>query len=205
MNWFPASLANREMQNRTSMRYCYTLTKRAKRYKLTKSNKVLKRIWNNWNIHMLLMGMPNCTATLESSFFKLMYFNWQLFTLQYCGGFCHTSTWVSHGCTCVPSIPLPSPPHPSGLSQNTGFQCPLSRIKLGQVIYCTYRHIHVSMLFSQIIPPSPSPTESKTLFFLSVSLLLPRIEGRHYHLSKFHIYVLIYCIDVFLSDLLHTI
>ena len=27
------------------------------------------------------------------------------------------------------------------------------------------------MLFSQIIPPSPSPTESKSLFFTSVSLL----------------------------------
>ena len=28
------------------------------------------------------------------------------------------------------------------------------------------------MLFSQIIPPSPSPTESKRLFYTSVSLLL---------------------------------
>ena len=25
-----------------------------------------------------------------------------LITSQYCGGFCHTSTWISHGCTCVP-------------------------------------------------------------------------------------------------------
>ena len=31
---------------------------------------------------------------------------------------------------------------------------------------------YASMLFSQIIPPSPSP-ESKSLFFTSVSLLLP--------------------------------
>ena len=45
------------------------------------------------------------------------------------------------------------------------------------------------MPFSQIIPPSPSPTESKSLFFTSVSLLLSRIQGYHYHLSKFHIYV----------------
>ena len=28
--------------------------------------------------------------------FKI-YFNWRLITLQYCGGFCHTFTWISHG------------------------------------------------------------------------------------------------------------
>ena len=53
---------------------------------------------------------------------------------------------------------------------------------------------------SQIIPPSPSPTESKRLFFTSMSLLLSHIQGHRYHLSKFHIYVLVYCIGVFLSD-----
>ena len=42
---------------------------------------------------------------------------------------------------------------------------------------------------SKIIPPSPSPTESKRLFYTCVSLLLSRIQGCHYNLSKFHIYV----------------
>ena len=50
------------------------------------------------------------------------------------------------------------------------------------------------MPFSQIIPLSPSPTESKRLFYTSVSLLLSHIQGYRYHLSKFHIYVLVYCI-----------
>ena len=41
-------------------------------------------------------------------------FNCRLITLQYCSGFCHIFTWISHGCTCVPHPePLSHlPPHP---------------------------------------------------------------------------------------------
>ena len=46
-------------------------------------------------------------------------------------------------------------------------------------------------------PPSPSPTESKRLFYTSVSLLLSCIQGCRYHLSKFHIYALVYCLFIF--------
>ena len=52
--------------------------------------------------------------------------------------------------------------------------------------------------------PLPFP-ESKSPFYISVSLLLSHIEGYHYHLSKFHIYVLVYCICVFISGLLHSV
>ena len=40
-------------------------------------------------------------------------FNWRLITVQYCSGFCHTLTQISHGCTCVPQPEPPShlPPH----------------------------------------------------------------------------------------------
>ena len=41
--------------------------------------------------------------------------------------------------------------------------------------------------------PLPFP-QSPRLFYTSVSLLLSCIRGYHYHLSKFHIYALVYCI-----------
>ena len=105
---------------------------------------------------------------------------------------------------CSPSwtlLPPPSPYHPSWSC--TSPKHPVSCIKPGLVIHFLYDIIHVSMPFSQIIPPLPSPTESKRLFYTSVSLLLSHIQGYHHHLSKFHIYALIYCTGVFLSDLLH--
>ena len=49
---------------------------------------------------------------------------------------------------CPPSqtpLPSPSPSHPSGLSQSTSFECPVSCIKLGLVIYFTYGNIHSSV------------------------------------------------------------
>ena len=50
--------------------------------------------------------------------FSFIFISWRLITLQYCSGFCHTLTWISHGVACVPhSDPLsPFPPHPIPLS-----------------------------------------------------------------------------------------
>ena len=75
-------------------------------------------------------------------------------------------------------FPIPIPP-PTSLS--TGSLCVfpvhqpralVSCIPPGLVICFTLDKIHVSMLFSWNIPPSPSPTESKRLFYTSVSLFL---------------------------------
>ena len=109
---------------------------------------------------------------------------------------------------CSPSwtlLPPPSPYHPSGSSQCTSPKHPVSCIEPGLATRFIYDILHVSMPFSQVIPPSPSPTKSKRLFYTSVSLLLSHIQGYRYHLSKFHIYALVYCIGVFLSGLLQSV
>ena len=102
-------------------------------------------------------------------------------------------------------LPPPTPYHLSGSSPCTSPKHPVSCIKHRLAIDFLNDSIHVSMPFSKIIPPSPSPTESKSPFYTSVSLLLSHIQGYHYHLSKFHIYVLVYCIGVFLSGSLHSV
>ena len=102
-------------------------------------------------------------------------------------------------------FPPPTPYHLSRSSLCTGPKHPVSCIEHRLAIRFLHDSIHVSMPFSQIIPPSPSPSESKSPFYTSVSLLLSCIQGYHCHLSKFHIYVLVYCIDDFLTGLLHSV
>ena len=53
-------------------------------------------------------------------FFQLFFISWRLITLQYCSGFCHTLTWISHGLHEFPILILLLPPslsHPPGSSQ----------------------------------------------------------------------------------------
>ena len=74
--------------------------------------------------------------------------------------------------TCSPSwtlLPPPSPYPPSGSSQYTSPKHPVSCIEPGLATHFIHDIIHVSMPFSQISPPSPSPTESIRLIYTSVS------------------------------------
>ena len=162
-------------------------------------------------VFSLFIHAAACNSTGFTSFFfkfKFIYFNWRLITLQYCIGFAIHQHESATGIYTFPilnppptSLPIPSlwviPVHQP--------KHPVSFIKPGLVIHFLYDIRHVSMPFSQIIPPSPSPTGSKRLFYTSVSLFLSHIQGYCYHLSKFHIYALVCCIDVFLSGLLHSV
>ena len=100
--------------------------------------------------------------------------------------------------------PLTSLPVPSlWVVQGTSPKYPVLCIKTGLVICFIYDIIHVSMTFSQIIPSSHSPTESKTLFYTSVSLLLSCIQGYCYiFLNSIYMRCILYwCFSFWLTSL----
>ena len=123
-----------------------------------------------------------------SVFFPFIFISWRLITLQYCSVIlysivvCQFIHWHESAMDLhvfpilnppptslsIPSHPIPSlwviPVHqPQALD---------SCIQSGLAICFTLDNIHILMLFSQIIPPSPSFIESKSLFYTSVSLFL---------------------------------
>ena len=65
-------------------------------------------------------------------------------------------------------FPPPSPHHPSGSSQCTSPKHPVSCIEPGLATCFIHDITHVSMPFSQIFPPSPSPTVHKTVIILTI-------------------------------------
>ena len=104
------------------------------------------------------------TSCIFYFLYKFIYFNWRLITLQYCSGFAihwHGSTTGVHVFPIMnpilTSLPIPSlwvipllQPWAPCLMHLTWLE-----------IYFTYVNIHVSTLFSQIIPPCLLPQSPK--------------------------------------------
>ena len=124
------------------------------------------------------------------------------FTIFYL--FCHTSMWIHHArvYTCSPSwtslhlsprtIPLgrPSAPAPSILY-------PASKLDWR---FVSYMILYMFQCHSPKSSPLPLPQTPK-----DCSIHLCLLQGYRYHLSKFHIYALVFCIGIFLSGLLHSV
>ena len=128
-----------------------------------------------------------------------IYFNWRLITLQCCGGFCHTSTWTSHGCTCGPPSWTPSllPPHPLGCPRAPALSALLhgSNLHWSSSFAYGFNAIlsnHPTLAFSLII--------QKSVLYICVSFAVLHLGSS---LPSFYvpfIYALIYCIGVSLRE-----
>ena len=140
-------------------------------------------------------------------FLKLINFNWRLITLQHCGGFCHTSTWISHGYTCVPPSWTPA------TSLSTPSRWVVPEDQLCALLHALNLHwssvlhmiIYMSQCYSLKSPhPHLLPLSLKVRSLHLCALCYPacRIVST---VSKFHIYALIYNICLSLSDLLHSV
>ena len=93
-----------------------------------------------------------CIYFFSFFFFSFIFISWRLITLQYCSGFCHTLTWISHGFTCIPH---PDPPS----------HLPLDLIPQGRIIaiLCWFPpHINKGPSWVYIHPlalePPPTPS-----------------------------------------------
>ena len=139
---------------------------------------LLAILWNSAFKWVYLSFSPLFFASLlffSCFFFSFIFIGWRLINPQYCSRFCHTLAWISYGFTCIPHPDPPSHlplyPIPLGLPNAPGpSTCLIHPTWL--VICFTIDNIRVLMLFSRNIPPSPYPTESKSLFCTSVSLFL---------------------------------
>ena len=146
----------------------------------------------------------------RSSFFiyKFIYFNWRLITLQYCIGF---AIRQHESATCVHVFPILNPPsylppctiplgHPSAPAPSTLYHA-------SNLDWQFISHMILYMFQCHSPKPShPRPLQQSpkdcSIHLCLFCCLTYRVS---YHLSKFHIYALVYCIGVFHSGLLHSI
>ena len=118
------------------------------------------------------------TPQQPSFFFKNLFFNCRKIALQYCVGFWHTTSQISHNYIYVLSLPLLTPTHPTAGSSQwaPGWVLCAAYSHFQQTIYSTHDSSYVSILLSQFVPPSSSPAVSTRLFSIFTSLFLPCIQ-----------------------------
>ena len=106
----------------------------------------IRKIW--WHYYLSLLFLKLLLLFFYNIVLVLSYINMNPPRVYMC-----SQSWTP--------LPPPSPYHPSGSSQCTSPKLPVSCIEPGLAIHFLYDIIHVSMPFSQIIPPLPLPQGPK--------------------------------------------
>ena len=140
--------------------------------------------------------------------FKFIYFNWRLINLQYCIGF---AIHQHESATGVHVFPILNP-LPTSLPVPSLWVIPVHQPQVSYILHRTWTgdsfHIWYYTCFNAILPNHPTLSLShrvqKTVLYICVSFSVSHTR-LSLHLSKFHIYALVYCIGIFLSGLLHSV
>ena len=112
-----------------------------------------------------------------------MYHNFFFYylTLQYCIGF---AIYRNESATGIHVFPILNPPS-SSLPIPSLWVVPVHQLQASSIMHRTWTATHsiydiicISMPFSQVIPPSPSPTESKRLFYTTSLFIHLPMESR---------------------------
>ena len=112
------------------------------------------------------------------NFKKLINLNY--FNLQYCGGFCHTLTWISQECTCPPSwTPSYLPPHhiplgcPSALALSALFHAlNLDWSSISHMVIYTFQCYSLKSSHPRLLPQSPKVCSLYLCFFCCLAYRL---------------------------------
>ena len=169
--------------------------------------KIAGRNINNFRYGNDITLMAESEEELKSLFLKIFfYYYYFFFTLQYYIGFAIHQHASAMGVHVFPILNTP----PTSLPMPSLWVIPVHQPQASCILHRTWTGdwflIWYYTCFNAILPNHPplSHRVQKTVY-TSVSLLLSRIQGCRYHLSKFHIHALVYCIGVFLSGLLHSV
>ena len=155
-----------------------------------------------FSVFPFFSSLVECRVHLFIYIYLIYYY---YFTLQYCIGFAthqHESAMGVHVFPILnpphlPPCPLPLG-HPSAPAPSILY--PASNLDWW---FISYMILYMFQCHSpKSSHPLPLPQSPKVC---SIYLCLFCIQGYCYHLSKFHIYVLVYCIGVFLPGLLDSV
>ena len=131
-------------------------------------------------------------------FFPFIFISWRLITLQNCSGFLPyidmKQPWIYMYSSSQSPLPPPSPPDPSGSSQCTRSEhlshaCNLGWWSVSPLIIYMFRCCSLETSHPRLL--------QKSVLYICVSFSVLHI-GLLFHISKFHIYALVYWIGLYL-------
>ena len=113
--------------------------------------------------------------------------------------------WVYICSPSGPSLPPPSPSYPSGSSSAPALSTlphasNLDWQSISHMVIYIFQCYSLKSFHSHLLPPRPKLCSLHLCLFCCLAY-----RGDVNHLSKFHIYTLIYCIGIFLSGLFHSV